>query len=141
VYGELIGFEMGNLTELGRFHQLCVDAYGAQHPGDGSGIRVPYSLVGLHLALDRGVAGQEVRAIHRRMGRPDRSWPRFVPPAARGAPTVLDVVVAGTRSASTEAHAEAVGRWARGVWEAWRPLHDDVAALTDRLLRSRPGGA
>ena len=41
VYAELIGFEMAHLAELGRLHQLCVDAYGAQHPGDGSGIRVP----------------------------------------------------------------------------------------------------
>jgi hypothetical protein len=135
LYGDLIGYEMSNLAELGWLHQLCVDTYGAQHLSDGSGIRVPYSLVGLHLALDRGASGARVRALHQRMGRPDDSWPRFVPPSERGRITVLDVVRMGSLVDSIEGHTEAVQRWAWSVWEAWREQHDDVIALTDRLLR------
>jgi hypothetical protein len=120
VYRDLVGFEMSHLAALGRLHQLCVDAYGAQHPGDGSGIRVPYSLVGLHLALDRGAPGLTVRAVHQRMGRPDDSWPRFVPPSDRGRITALDVVGVGSRVDSVDGHTEGVHAWARSVWKAWR---------------------
>ena len=57
LYGEVTGFELGHL-ELLRLHQMTVDAYGAQHvPGDGRGTRAAYSLVGLHLALERGLTG------------------------------------------------------------------------------------
>src|SRR5712692_7314451 len=67
VYGELIGFEMSHLARLGRFHQLSVDADGAQHPdAAGSGIRLAYSLVGLYLALERGAGGLQVREAHQR---------------------------------------------------------------------------
>jgi len=60
VYGEVAGFELAHPELVGRFHQLTVDAYGAQHSGgDGRGIRIAYSLVGLHLALDRGLPGPD----------------------------------------------------------------------------------
>src|SRR6266542_3189043 len=56
------------------YHQLAVDAYAAQHAsrdagGDIPPIGVAYALVGLHLALDRGVPGLRVRAAHQRMGK------------------------------------------------------------------------
>lgn len=133
VYGEIAGFELEHAAELGRFHQLCVDAYGAQHPGDGSGIRVAYSLVGLWLALERGATGLEVRTVHQRMGRPDGSWPRFEPPPDRGDLRAVDVAEAGARAGSVEGHADAAGRWAVSVWDAWRDQQDAVASLAGRV--------
>jgi hypothetical protein len=134
IYGELIGFEMIHLAQLGRFHQLSVDTYGAQHPAtEGSGIRLAYSLVGLHLALDRGNDGLHVRTFHQGMGRPQPTWPTFAAPAGRGRLTVLDVVQSGARADSVLGHADLVQQWAKSVWAAWSGEHERVAALTASL--------
>jgi Family of unknown function (DUF5946) len=136
VHGEVEGFELAHLDLAGRFHQLTVDAYGAQHSGgDGRGIRIAYSLVGLHRALDRGWSGVQVRTAHQGMGRPQPSWPAFPRPAAGAALTILVVAEAGARAGSVSGHADAVQRWAAPVWAAWSPRHAEVAALTDRVVR------
>ncbi len=138
VYAEVQGFELSDLALVRDFHQLAVDAYAAQHPVPDTGplqhISIPYSLVGLHLALDRGVPGVQVRAAHQRMGRPDRTWPRFPPPEDRGTVTAFDVAAAGVMVGSVDGHAAAMHRWAAAVWQAWAPHHRPVAELADRLL-------
>jgi uncharacterized protein DUF5946 len=132
--GEVTGFELNHVVELGRHHQLTVDAYGAQHADrDGSGIRVAYSLVGLFLALERGMHGVDVRQVHQRMGKPGPSWPRFPRPDDIGRLTVLDVAMAGARASSAPGHARAVTEWATSVWQAWSAQHQAVAALADRF--------
>jgi Family of unknown function (DUF5946) len=140
LYGEVQGFELDHVELVRDYHQLAVDAYAAQHaPRDGGGdvppINLAYALVGLHLALDRGVPGAEVRAAHQRMGRPDASWPSLQAPANTGALTVLDVATAGAMVGSVAGHAAAVRAWAVAVWRAWAAQHAAVAALSDRLLR------
>src|SRR4029434_8489222 len=67
LYGEVQGFALGQLELVRDFQQLTADASAAQHAprevgGDVPPISVAYALVGLHLALDRGVSGLEVRA-------------------------------------------------------------------------------
>jgi hypothetical protein len=112
-----------------------VDTYGAQHAGeDAHSIRVAYSLVGLFLALERARDGLAVRRAHQRMGKPDHTWPSFDRPPDVGAITVLDVAEAGIRADSVAGHADAVGRWARSVWQAWSAQHRAAAALAERLL-------
>ncbi len=139
VYGEVVGFEFDHVGLLGKYHQLTVDAYGAQHAGrDPRSIRVAYSLVGLLLGLERGLSGLEVRGVHQRMGKPDLSWPPFDRPPALGAITVQDVAEAGARADSVAGHADAVERWARSVWAAWSTHHRDVAALADRVHKVSP---
>jgi hypothetical protein len=131
--GEVTGFEFEHTARLGRFHQLTVDAYGAQHAdNDGSGIRVAYSLVGLYLALERGMSGLEVRGIHQIMAKPQPDWPKFPRPSSPGEMTVLDVAAVGMRAQSVEGHEEAVQRWARSVWNAWAERHKDVEQLASR---------
>lgn len=39
LHAELVGFELRHLSALGRFHELTVDAYGAQHAGPPTGQR------------------------------------------------------------------------------------------------------
>ena len=139
LYGEVQGFELNHLELVRDFHQLTVDAYAAQHGPLEAGREVPpvsvaYALVGLHLALDRGASGLEVRTAHQRMGKPDQSWPRLPTPERTGAMTVLDVAAAGAMVGSVAGHAEAVRAWATAVWQAWAAQHTMVAALTDRLL-------
>jgi hypothetical protein len=139
LYGELQGFALNHRELVRDLHQLTVDAYAAQHAprevlGDAPPISVAYALVGLHLALDRGASGIEVRAAHQRMGRPDPSWPRLPVPASTGAMTVFDVAAAGAMVGSVAGHAGAARAWAAAVWQAWVAQHATVAALADRLL-------
>ena len=135
LHAELVGFELNHPDLAGRYHQLTVDAYGAQHAGRPTGrIYVAYSLVGLHLALDRGWSGPQVRALHQRMGRPDASWPDFRRSSRTGALTVADVVTAGAWVDSVEGHATLVDRWAHSVWDAWSDQAARVRELTARLI-------
>jgi hypothetical protein len=133
--GEVIGFELNHPSLAGRFHQLTVDAYGAQHAGGDTGyIRAAYSLVGLYLAIEREMGGVDVRSAHQRMGHPDATWPPFPRPKQAGSVTILDVAEAGARAGSIEGHATLVQRWATDVWHAWADQHATVATLADRLL-------
>jgi hypothetical protein len=140
LYGEVQGFALNHRELVRNFHQLTVDAYAAQHGprevgSDRPPISVAYALVGLHLALDHGLSGLEVRAAHQRMGKPDPSWPRLPTPERTGAMTVFDVAAAGAMVASVAGHAQAVRAWAAAIWQAWAAEHATVAALADRLLR------
>jgi hypothetical protein len=139
LYGEVEGYALRHPWLVRDTHQLGVDAYGAQHaprdPGAGPPpIRVAYSLVGLHLALDRGRSGLEVRAAHQRMGRPDASWPPLPRPPSTGSRTVLDVAAAGLMADSPPGHERALRAWAADVWRAWAAEHAAVAELAGRLL-------
>lgn len=113
-------------------HQLLVDAYGAQHAPPGS-IRLPYSLVGLHLAIEEGWTGLAVRALHGRMGKPRPDWPALLRPASVGDRTILDVAVRGARAESEAGHTAALSAWAGDVWSAYAGQHEAIRTLTDRF--------
>lgn len=118
-----------------RLHQLTVDTYGAQHGGGNSTpIRLAYSLVGLHLALEHLLPGDQVRAAHQRMGKPDSTWPAFTPPENVGPVTVLAVAEQGVMAGSVSGHAAAVEVWAQHVWRSWTDQHAATADLARRLL-------
>jgi hypothetical protein len=134
LHAELLGFELAHPVSLGRLHQLTVDAYGAAHAGPPTGVRyVAYSLVGLCLALERGRSGEDVRAIHSRMGPPQPTWPRLDTPAPPAELTVAEVIAAGAREESIEGHERLLRAWARAVWASWAPRHQEIRALTDRV--------
>ncbi len=135
VHGELMGFQVQHPVML-RYHQLTADAYAAQHAGGSTPLlRVGYALAGLWLSIEHGFSGEDVRQVHRRMGRPTASWPMFEAPAPQqGWLTVVDVAEAGVRVPSERGHAKAVDAWAESVWEAWqreRPGTDDAV---ERML-------
>ncbi|MCU1572939.1 MAG: hypothetical protein JWO93_1021 [Micrococcaceae bacterium] len=125
---------------LARFHQMIVDTYGAQHPAPPTPrIRVAYSLVGLHLALDRGISGPGVRAAHGLMGKPTPDWPAFAPPSGHAALTIADVAAEGWQADSAGGHASVVMRWATMVWATWRPSQSAVESLVAHLFTGTEG--
>lgn len=132
--GDVTGFELIHPQLVRDYHQLTVDTYGAQH-ADGSSIRVFFSLVGLHLALDQRRSGIEVRAAHQRLGQRHKDWPRFARPVQVGDVTVLVVAAAGARIDSVAGHGHLARTWAESVWRAWSHTHDEVAVLTRQFLR------
>jgi hypothetical protein len=126
LYGEVAGYESQHVVELGRWHQLLVDAYAAQHAGERTPpIGIAFALIGLHLALDGGWDGVRVRDAHQRLASASRSWPRFEAPKGRGDLTIFDVAMAR----STGEHVERLRTWATAVWTAWAGSHEAVRAL------------
>ncbi len=136
---EVAAREFEHPAILARWHQMTVDAYAAQHVGpDAPSIGPAFALIGLYLAVERGLGGPQVRDAHHFLATPKREWPRFEPPLTAWPVTVRDVAAAG----GPEAHAQAVQRWGASVWEAWRAAHDEVRGLTDPLLADwRPRGS
>jgi Family of unknown function (DUF5946) len=131
LYGEVSGYESQHLVELGRWHQLFVDAYAAQHAGERTPpIGTAFALIGLKLAIEDGWDGLRVRDAHQQLANRYREWPRFALPADRGAATVLDLALAS----SPGEHVERLRGWAASVWNAWHAAHPDVAALVHERL-------
>ena len=126
LYGRVAWDDVAKRAAVRRFALLSTGGLAAVAAG---------GVVGLHLALDRGVSGIEVRAAHQRMGKPDPSWPRLPAPERTGAMTVFDVAAAGAMIGSVTGHARAVRAWAGAVWQAWAAQHTMAAALADRLVR------
>jgi hypothetical protein len=135
LYGEVAGFESQHIAELGRWHQLLVDTYAAQHAGPATpSIGTAFALIGLHLALEAGWDGLAVRDAHHSLANRFHDWPRFQPPPGRGALTVLDLALAGAPAE----HVLRLHDWAADVWRAWAPAHDAVAGLIAQRLTAAP---
>jgi hypothetical protein len=136
VRAEVAGYELGHLAELGQWHQLVVDTYGAQHPSDaGPPIGTAFGLIGLHLALEEGRSGFEVRDAHQLLANRFRDWPRFRAPDACGGLTIVDLA----RAADPPAYVETLHRWAVEVWAAWGDQHAAVRDLIRERLPVRSG--
>lgn len=132
LYGEVAGYAATDPVRLARWHQTCVDAYGAQHVGpDSRPIGVAFALNGLYLVFERGLTGVQAREAHGYLANTVSSWPHFDPPGSAGDVTVFDVAMAE----DADDHIARVERWGRAVWDAWRHVHAEVAEMTDRQLR------
>ena len=133
VFEEVLAAEFQNPVLFGQVHLLTVDAYAVQHAGGRHPDKsVCVHLVGLYLALERGVAPADVpRQLQRLATR--TGWPHLDPPGERPSLTVRDAALAG----SPEAHALRVREWAAEVWRVWAPHHQ----VARELARELPGPA
>jgi hypothetical protein len=123
------------LTPLGTLtfvhHQLAVDAYGAQHAGEGvRPITVAFALIGLYYAFERGYSGWQVQHMHTLLANRTKNWPRFMPTHRRYALTVADVLGAPPGAGRDEM----LRRWGRAVWDAWGPEHARVKSLIEQVM-------
>ena len=135
VHDELMGFQTEHPVML-RYQQMTADAYTAQHAGGQTPLlRTGSALAGLWLSIEHGFSGEDVRSIHRRMGRPTAAWPMFEAPAPpQRWLTVIDVAEAGVRVRSERGHAKAVAAWAESVWETWLRVRPGTDDAVERML-------
>jgi hypothetical protein len=123
LYGELsaYNFERGDLTFLA---QLAVNAYGAQHAGDGSRpITTAFSLIGMGLVWEHAYTGRQVQLAHMQLARHSFEWPLFTPPDMTHTLTVADVMRAG----AGQKRDQRIRDWSASVWTRWTSHHDWVA--------------
>lgn len=121
------------------FRQLVVDAYAAQHPGEGD--REQVRSVGIHLMtlclfLEHGADPALGSGLHRRMVR--RPVFHRIEPRGRSDLTVRHVPLDGPATAALERSSE----WAWAVWGLYADDHETVRSWLREAgfdLR-RPGG-
>jgi hypothetical protein len=131
LYTQVVGYEMEHLARLGRYHQLTVDAYGAQHPGTPSPpISTAFALIGLSLALEHDWSGTAVRAAQQFLAQRYSTWPTFRDRSNGPVLTVSGVVGVTT----PDEHADRIQVWARTVWASWAPEHHRVGSWAEQVL-------
>ena len=132
VFGEV------QADELQRFgyppaHRLVVDAYMAQHPGDGRDRRDRQSvfshLCGLFARLELGMPAARATEVLRRVVTSREDFPALERAGGPGELTVLHLLDA-TDLAAYDARAV---EWAQAVWRAWATQHSIIASAVNSL--------
>lgn len=112
-------------------HRVVVDAYMAQHPGDGSDRRDRQSvfahLAGLCAVLELDVYPPDATDLLRRVLRGRDDFPVLRRAEGPGALTLLHVVDA----ADVDDHRERAREWAQAVWDAWAEHHGLIRAAVE----------
>lgn len=115
-------------------HRIVVDAYMAQHPGDGGDRRDRQSvfahLAGLCAVIERGFPPDRATGVLRGVlaGRDD--FPVLQRAGGPGELTLLHVIGA----ADAGDHDRRAREWAAAVWAAWAEQHDLIRAAVDGAL-------
>jgi hypothetical protein len=98
-------------------------------------IGIAFSLVGLYLAVERGMSGRDVQRVHMQLGREKQAWPAFELPEQRGAMTAIEVMEAP----EGPAREAAIRAWAASVWASYSGHRDAIIALLRRQGVLPPG--
>ena len=126
-YGALLAREYEDQALFAACHRLTVDAYALQHPGDPSDRRATRSVwlhfVSLHAIFAHGYTHGAATAL---LGQIASQSFGPLPPAPDYPLTLADL------DAGANGHVDSVRLWARGAYDAWRPL---LAASAERLIR------
>lgn len=130
LYGELAAYTIAR-RDPSFLHQHGVDAYQAQHAGDGLGsMGAAFSLIGLYMAVEKGATGLQVQRAHMHLGKTKRKWPAFEAPGKLATLTVQDVL----NAEPGERRDAMLMKWCAAVWESWRHAHEWTRAACDELL-------
>jgi hypothetical protein len=112
-------------------HNLVVDAYMAQHPGDGMDRRDRQSvfvhLVSLCAVIEREASPSRSPDVLRGVLARQAEFPVLRRARGPGDLTVLSVMDA----TSVEDHDARLRAWAGSVWESWREHHPAIRAALD----------
>jgi hypothetical protein len=131
-YSELASYTIGK-QDIDFIHQHAVDAYAAQHSGNGmKNITTAFALIGLYYAIEHGYTGRQVQRVHMLLGRQKYQWEALQPPDKSSySLTVCDVL----KEPPGEHRDALLRQWMRDVWECWRHQHDWVRDVCHNLLK------
>jgi hypothetical protein len=126
IYGEVLAREYTDYR-YAAVHNLTVDAYSLQHPGQPEPRTIRSTaihLISLYWQLEHGYDNQQAAYIKQQAANRDAKlhyvW--LEPPATPGKLTILDV----HKAQSADSHIQVVSAWAKCVWETWREHHPTV---------------
>ncbi|MGH9624098.1 MAG: DUF5946 family protein [Bryobacteraceae bacterium] len=122
-FGKLLVREYSDYRYMAA-HQLTVDAYAIQHPGQPSPQSIQsvcVHLVSLYASLERDISFARVPALRKRCAH-SNAFLWLEPPASRGSLTVLHALSAQTPGE----HMQRVREWAQICWDAWAAHHSRV---------------
>ena len=115
-------------------HRLVVDAYMAQHPGDGSDRRDRQSvfvhLVGLCAVLELNIPDSHATNVLRRLLRDHDDFPALQRRSGPGKLTILHLV--GAKDLHDYDHRARA--WAHSVWESWAEQHTLIRSALHQVL-------
>jgi len=120
--------------------RLVVDAYMAQHPGDGRDRRERQSvfvhLVALCAVLERALPADLVTRLMAALvqARADEV-PLLAPPVEPGRLTVLHMVGSG----DLDDYSRRAHEWSSAVWQAWSVHHARIRRAVDEVMRESAG--
>jgi hypothetical protein len=125
-FGEVVAQEYSDFR-YGSIHQMTVDTYAAQHPGNPSRRTkqsVALHLISLYLQLELSYDPERARDALKRFADSGKEYAWLDPPTRIGELTVQDVHEAQTPGE----HHKLVEQWAHSVWEAWSFHHETIRA-------------
>lgn len=112
-------------------HQHIVDAFLAQSADSSTKvITLFFSLAGLYLFIEKNYTGRQVQLAHLEMASKTKDYIKIPLPDHRGDITVSEVLAA-TPGVERD---EMIHQWCIAVWQAYSDQHDQVIALTEKLL-------
>lgn len=133
-FGRLIGKEYEDFGVLWKVHQLAVDAYALQHPGQASKKTAQslwIHLTSLYLQLEKKKSGEvSLQKIKKIADHYQDEYQWIAPPRLSGEINVAYVL----QATSKPQHKKRVRLWARAVWSAWTSAHNDEIRKTIRIL-------
>jgi hypothetical protein len=125
-FNELLYYTLGHPDMSYFIHQHVVDAYAAQKAdGKTKPITIWFSLVGLHLFIDKNYSGRQVQLAHLKLSKNKKSIPTFNLPKRRGMITISNVLA---KKPGLERDLM-IKKWCISVWKAYKDSHDTVANL------------
>lgn len=130
-YIELSFYTMSQ-QDINFMHQHAIDAYSAQHAGDGmKNITIAFSLIGLYYAIELGYTGRQVQRVHMLLGQRKYNWPSLQLPNKPYSLTVNDVL----KKKPGKNRDAMLREWMCDVWLCWEHQHDWVKNISQSLLK------
>ncbi|WP_067929178.1 DUF5946 family protein [Alicyclobacillus shizuokensis] len=112
-------------------HQHVVDAYAAQHSGNGmKNITTAFALIGLYYAVEHGYNGKQVQRVHTLLARLKHPWDTLPLPQRSYSVTVIDVL----NEPPGHKRDAMIHEWMIDVWGSWNHQHEWVRSICHRLL-------
>jgi hypothetical protein len=132
-YSELSFYTIGK-QDINFIHQHAIDAYSAQHAGNGmKNITIAYSLIGLYYAIEHGFSGKQVQCVHMLLSKQKNSWEQLDLPKKPYSITVNDIL----NEKQGENRDNMINNWMCDVWNCWEHQHNWVKEITKTLLDRR----
>jgi hypothetical protein len=125
LFHQLCFYTMAHPDKAYFIHQHVVDAWQVQSAGaDAKPIGIAFALVGLHLYLEKGYSGKEVRNAHVQLAKRKELIPNVSLPTHRGDITIAEVLKADTGPPRDAM----IHQWCQSVWHACTPCHEAIKA-------------